>query len=156
MLNVIQLSWRPFAVTNLWNGLTHLHLITGCNFVKKEIWHIIQVWKVPLPNAILHNRAYHFWTLHMQIINWYSYLYLWLLVLCELCIMNEICTVGTKLSEMLISWHLKINLQASLNCKGKKIKNSLFLPVCVLGVNFSNFGCIELLWIQLLPIVKFE
>ena len=70
----IQLSWRPFAVTNLWNGLTHLHLITGCNFVKKEIWHI-QVWKVPLPNAILHNRAYHFWTLHMQIINWYSCLY---------------------------------------------------------------------------------
>ena len=42
-------------------------------FCKKEIWHI-HVWKVPLSNALLHNRAYHFRTLHMQIINWYRYL----------------------------------------------------------------------------------
>ena len=42
-------------------------------FCKKEIWHI-HVWKVPLTNALLHNRAYHFQTLHMQIINWYKYL----------------------------------------------------------------------------------
>ena len=42
------------------------------------------------------------------------------------------CTVGTKLSEMLISWHLKINLQASFNWKYKKIRNSkLIISTCL-------------------------